>query len=82
MIAEGSSLVVSGPLTDNLKYILIWISYIIYNCKNKPSGQIKLQKLKASAVIKNALNIFKSQVEKERLEFNDLIKEFDDIKDL
>jgi hypothetical protein len=82
MTAEGPSLVLSGPFTDNLKNTSIWISWTIYNCKNKPSGGIKLQKLKTDTIIKNALNIFKSEAEKERLEFNDLIKKLDDIKDL
>jgi hypothetical protein len=82
MITEGSSLVISGPLTDNLKNILDWISWIIYFCNNKPSGQIKLQKFKAGIIIKNALNVFKSQVEKGKLEFNYLIKNFDKFKDL
>jgi hypothetical protein len=82
MIAEGCCVVVSGPLTDNLKNILIKISYIIDKCNKKPSGQIKLKRLYCGNIIKDILNIFESKVKKGRLEFNDLIKEFNDIKDL
>jgi hypothetical protein len=82
MIAEGCCVVVSGPLTDNLKNIFIWISWIIDKCNEKPSGQIKLKRLYCGNIIKDLLNIFKSEVKKGRLEFNDLIKKFDNIKDL
>jgi hypothetical protein len=82
MVTKGSSLVVSGPLTDELKDILIRISYIIDKCNKKPSGQIKLKRLYCGNIIKDVLNIFKSEVKKGRLEFNDLIEKFDNIKDL
>jgi hypothetical protein len=82
MIAEGCCVVVSGPLTDILKNILIRISYIIDKCNNKPSGQIKLKRLYCGNIIKDVLNIFESEVKKGRLEFNDLIKKFNQIKNL